>query len=325
MTDPGIEQVVASYGLREFPYKVRELNPLEDEGDLTQLCWVDGWNDARALDGFLEERAQAREPAVVVVAGGSGTGRSSLVNWLLHTWARHRQVDLAKLVIARKRAASLHAEEQLWGWALSLEPKLEGAGIRMADATERVFSELLARRPDAVAASVRRFLGRLTVDLDDGGAALAGVIDRVEDPTFLSLASECIAGVNTLLVLTVVATPATEAGVLDQQQKFLDPAVGRLVRLRELSGSEVITVVQHRWSRYAAVPGNPSPFSDQALEAAFDQPRRSMREVFLLMTALLVNKAAGMNERWPEASRLRFGDDELVQRMPYVDGWWLRK
>jgi hypothetical protein len=324
MSAPEIEHVVETYGLNDFPFTVRELNPLANVADLKEICWIDGWRDAQSLDEFLAARAQAKGPALVVVAGGSGTGRGSLANWVLHTWARHQGISPAELIVGRRRATNLHADEQLWNWSLNLEPELRGANVQLSGATESTFTAIMGNRPAALAASVRRLLALLTGDLAKTGHALAGVVERIEAPDFLSLGAECISGVNTLLVLTVVATHTTEAEVLNNERRLLDPDVARLVRLRELSGKEATTVVQERWKRYASGAANPIPFTDRALEEAFDQPRRSVRDVFHLMRGLLVSKAAGATERWPEAQNLAFSEQELQHRIPYVDGWWLR-
>ena len=165
MSAPEIDHVVQTYGLNDFPFTVRDLNPLENDADLSEICWIDGWRDAQTLDAFLAARSQAKQPALVVVAGGSGTGRTSLVNWLLHTWARHQGVQPAQLVVGRRRATDLHADDQLWKWSLDLDPALRRVNVQLSGATEAMFTTLMGSRPAALAASIRKLLALLAGDL----------------------------------------------------------------------------------------------------------------------------------------------------------------
>lgn len=319
MADPEtVERIVAAYELEAYPYdRDRDLNPLQDENDLALVSWVDGWQQARDAEGFLAERAKLGEPALVVIAGGSGTGRTSLANFVVHMWASQRAVDARKLVLAPWAAQNYDGEEQLWRWALSLEQRALKGGVQLADSTTTAFADLRKSKPDAMGAALQHLLGQVATDVA-GAGALAGIVEKVGHPSFLSLAGECLQLVDVLLVMTVDHTPATEEEVLSKADGLIDPQMGRTLRLTELSGEDAKEVIQRRWEQCATAK-NSSPFPDHGLVAAFEHPRRTLLRVLRLVEALLVNKEMelGKTDKWPEVRT--FSAQELGQKIPYLD------
>jgi hypothetical protein len=322
MIDPEMERiqrVVDAYGLRAYPYEIeRELDPLREAQDEHLASWVDGWRDARKLGAFLSKRAQNRTPILVVIGGGSGTGRTSLANFLVHMWAKAHKTDLEKLALVPWTVKSFDGDEQMWKWALSIRQLLVSIGVDVSDVANDAFNELIKSKPEATGAALQRLLNTVVGDLRSEERALASIIEGVNHPSFLTVAGESLPYVDMLLVMTVDDTPANRENVLNGAEAAVDGDVARILRLTELSGADAKDVVQTRWNHCFGGPGE-SPFSDQGLIAAFDEPRRTLRRVLRLAGALLANKELelGESDRWHEEKL--FTDEELKKKIPYLD------
>ncbi|MFB6580579.1 MULTISPECIES: hypothetical protein [unclassified Streptomyces] len=318
-----IEYATAAYGLRDFPYLRRELNSFRDGQDLGLWCAVDGWRNAEPLGEFVAGRAAARKPALVVIAGGSGTGRTSLANYLIHRWATGRQgapgigFDQAKLVVAHGRMADYEAEEQLWKWVLDLYPEVQYEGYEPTETLDRVFEKLAAQKPDAMEQALRLVLRKLTGEMSARGWALAGVIEDVRKQKLLTLAEKSFRFVDSLFVATVENTAGNFDEVLSSVELALDRDVSRLATLAELDGREAREVVFKRWKTCTQ---NDPPFREEEVENAFLARPRPIARILKLMEMSLVTKVGyGSGVTWPD-DRLKFIEGELVNQIEYLDG-----
>lgn len=317
-----IETAIAAYELRGFPYARRELDPRKDCNDLDLWCPVDGWQTAEDIGDFVAKQAAARQPALVVVQGGSGTGRTSLANYLIHRWATGRAsapgigFDPAKLIVANGRMEDYAAEEALWDWVLGLYPQAVDKNYEPSAATEEAFNTLVDKKPAAIAAALQTFLRKLTGDLASKGWALAGILEDVKKQELLALANRSLKYVDSLLITTVEDTVGNLDAVIKNLGSALDSNASRVVRLGELDGPEARQVIVRRWETYAS---GELPFDQQAVEDAFALKRRPVARVLVLMELLLTGKVnVDQPVRWPDA-RLRFSNDEVIARIPYLD------
>ncbi|MEU6388093.1 hypothetical protein [Streptomyces sp. NPDC046939] len=317
-----IDEAIAAYELRGFPYARRELDPMKDDQDLRLWCPVDGWQTAEHVGDFVAERAVARQPALVVIAGGSGTGRTSLANYLIHRWAAGRAsapdngFDPAKLIVANGRMDDYSAEAQLYDWVLGLYPLAYTKGYEPNESTEEVFDMLTESKPAAMAAALQKALLKLTGDLASKGWALAGILEDVKKQELLALANRSLRYVDSLLITTVEDTAGNFDAVLNNVGAALDANASQLVRLGELDGPEAREVIVRRWETYAE---GALPFDEQAVEDAFGKKRRPVARVLVLMELLLTGKVdVDQPVRWPD-SRLKFSNDEVIRRIPYLD------
>lgn len=315
-----MERAVKAYSLNGFPFALRELNPLENREDVQLVSWVDGWKSARQLEADVAERAQRSQPLLLVIAGGSGTGRSSLVNYFVHLWLENRQGDGVRPIIASFNAGTYNADTQLLEWADSIESLVEDADIQLNEVTVSTFANLRSDIPNQVAGSLKYLLRRIVADLKSprANAALVGIIHGVGDKSFLELATRFLPSVDALLVMTVDGTKSSGQTVLDKADELVEP-LGAVVRLSELTGEECKTLVKDCWRRSAG--DMKSPWSDEGLEHAFDPLRRPLRDVIDLMASLLVAKSMDVAEsdRWPVCETLGYDDATLVTMLNVLD------
>src|SRR4051794_25900575 len=106
---PEEDPVVHAYSLRQHPFEQRELNPLANPGDRELVCPVDGWQKVSEVEAFLADRARGRDGAVVVVFGGSGTGRTSLANYLTSVWSDNHELAPDSIILVRRKVRSFNA------------------------------------------------------------------------------------------------------------------------------------------------------------------------------------------------------------------------
>src|SRR5438309_507375 len=95
MIDKEIEKAITAYRLRANPFVRKPLDPLRHSEDDDLVAPVDGWKRRDKLEVFLERRVADHASAIVVAAGGSGTGRSSLANIAMNDWLKRRSQSSA--------------------------------------------------------------------------------------------------------------------------------------------------------------------------------------------------------------------------------------
>jgi hypothetical protein len=315
--DPHIEATVRAYALRAFPYSIHELDPVRDDGDLELVCFVAGWEQVHEVGEFLAERAAKREPALVLVAGGSGTGRTSLANYLIRKWADGRvNFDRSKLIVASGLMSDFAAQMQLWEWVLGLWPQVLKAGFAPDEPTAKTFDDLRANQPQAMASALQSALMKLTTALHTKGWALAGILEEVKKQEILALARDAFRFVDALLVATVDNTSGNFDAVLSNVQEVLGDQDARTVILDNLQGTDVKHVVNSRWHRWS---DHDPPFDDNVLDAGFAGRARPLKRVLLLMQDLLVYKQIefAKDEQWPAARYLAFSKEEMHKKISY--------
>jgi hypothetical protein len=322
--DEVINAVVHAYGLRAHPYARRELDPVKDAEDLELFCMVDGWQEAANVGGFVQQRARTRDPALVVIAGGSGTGRTSLANYLVREWADARadaqdvNFDRARLVVSRSSVTNYRSDEQLWDWVLGLEPLVLKRRIPLSATTSDAFRDLGNSMPQALGRGLQRVLIGLTDELHAAGAALAGILEGVRTQELVTLAGEAFSLVDALVVLTIDDTVGNFDAVLSTLRGDLDPESARLVTLSDLQPLDATAVVRHRWDTCS---DHPPPFQDAGLTAAFSGRARPLARILATLEALLMLKEIDFrgHGQWPHLRELEFSDDELRRKIRSIE------
>ena len=131
---------LARYGLEQNPFLYGELNALRDEVAERLLARVDGFQVIDTIDAKVDAAVAKNQPLFVMVAGGEGSGRTSLVYWLLWTYAKHRGIE-------RERAARL-------------VERVRGDQVGRARADQRELEGMLARTVEAIAERAARHVER---------------------------------------------------------------------------------------------------------------------------------------------------------------------
>jgi hypothetical protein len=313
-----MEEAIQAYRLRGNPFAGEPLNPLHEVGDGHLVAPVDGWKRQGELEAFLTARVANGGPAVVIAAGSSGTGRSSLANVAINHWLKQRGTDANKLIVVPWEVDNFDPTDQMWRWGLKIRSVLLQTNSKLSDATERELAVLRQAKPAALGASLGDVLQLIVRDLAQEGVALVSVIEGVNDKSFFTVARDSLEFVNMLVVMTVNRTRATEETVLSETSILVDPGLGHFVQLRELSGPDVCALVKWRWQRFS---DDDLPFDVDGISSTFDEPPRSLSRVLSLVERLLVLKTNTLpSGSWPSEPGLFLSAKDIDLYVKVVDG-----
>jgi hypothetical protein len=312
-------KAISAYGLRGNPFSPAPLDPAIRPEDADLVAPVDGWKKRDELNEFLAKRAAKGAPAVVIAAGGSGTGRSSLANVAVAEWAKLRDPSVKQLVVVRTTASSFDAADVLYNWVLKIRNAALHQKIPLSDGVEKKFTELAQNKPAGLETALALLLQSVVIDLEKVHAALVGVIETVNDKSFFSVALESFEYVDLLMVMTVTRSHGTEETVMSGTNILVEPGVGHVVQLGELTGSDVCELVDWRWKRFS---DDIHPFDMKGIKDTFDAPRRSVAGALRLAEDLLTVKATRdtITKFWPVNQSLYLSADEIDGIVEFVDG-----
>jgi hypothetical protein len=291
---PHLDQLLAAYGLRAYPFGLNELNPIERADDYRLIAPVGGWSELDEVSTFLEPRRN--DGTVIVVAGGSGTGRTSMCNFIIDKWREILGSRQNRPVIVQHSVQNSDAAEQVWSWSHRVRRAVTAAGFRLENPATQELQQLRTKKPDAVGASVGEALELVREQLAEQNALIVGVLEGVKNEEFLSICREVAEFSGILLLLTVDETPSTNESVLERAHTL--GGQGKLLKLEALSGHEAAEVVVRRWSFYSESESESRcPFSEQGLVAAFAHPPRPLKRVLKLVDAILQNRFLNSDDR----------------------------
>jgi hypothetical protein len=302
--DQKLAHTVQAFGLRGFPYDPNEaLNPNTHPDHDRLISRVDGWSQVGALEQLLAERAPVGEPTVIVVWGGSGCGRSTLANYLVHHWALERkELNPDHLYIANKPIKDYLAADHLWNWVLSFRKWALHKDLKLGSTTQDSFRELAKARPAALSDALQEVMSAFAKDLRvDHSGAFAGILEGVNDPLYLTEVTRCVEYVDTCVVMTIEETEETRATLIDRLDQLLDPDVGRAIQLADLDGKDMVTLASDRRQRFAP-DGVAAPFDPAGFATAFGDQRRSFKLALTLLRAFLMDLDASKRLTAEEAA-----------------------
>lgn len=300
-------KVVERYELRAFPFTEGELDPLRNAEDAKLVSFnVDGWKHvASELGPIVERHARNRAPLLIVVDGASGTGRSSVVNYLAHLWVANRP-EAAQPVVVRYTARTNNGEEALMRWAILIDRHVRAGGMRLTDATLARFDELPRQPPLLVPSKLGSILDSVVRELrNQSEATLIGVIEDVKDSTYLQVATAMLPGIDALVIMTVDTTRGNDQTVLRDAHTDIRDIDGKVISLRALTPHEGLVVVKERWA--CAAGATAPPWTEAGLLQAFGPEDRPLRDVIRLVGQVLILHTT--------ASELTEIDDEKLSEM----------
>lgn len=308
------DPILAAYALSGYPFSLEALNPLVRDTDDKLIAEVDGWRQSDQLLAFLERRKH--DGGVIVIAGGSGTGRTSMTNYAIAAWRSVHALERDKVVTVARLAESADAAEQIWQWSLSIRSRILRARLELDDLAQEALRDIRDNPPKAVAAAVGEALAYVAEDLSKSAACVVGVLERIAAKEFLSVARDITNLSGILLIATVDQTALTEEKVLNEVGLLGES--GLVLRLGQLSGAEVADVVHTRWRHYSATE---PPFTALGIEAAFAEAQRPLKGAITYIDAVLQTKLLDFpkTQPWPAGTELGFKDEELKRKIGILD------
>ena len=318
------------YGLKDNPYRTGELDPLGNPLDEKRLAEVDGFvAHKQRVDGVLQTAVANRKPAFFLVAGSSGTGRSTVANWILSRYANHLGLPRERLLVPKRKVDSRDDFDVLRNWFAFLDNRIDDEDD--IDLGKKV-DETLAVLPGAVqretmvpafARVARRVAIALQTQKDPTGnacpAAYAVCLEKVEEYRIIRAALDVFEEVPTVGVFTTFGLEHVGEEMLALFR--LPSSTSRhVIQLGLLSAAEVGLVLDRRWREASLNPNDP-PFDPATLEQTLGTPPRSLGRVLRLMSRLIDVKLAEPSSplAWPNNPDLRLTVAQIQQLLPILE------
>ncbi|WP_306212898.1 P-loop NTPase family protein [Actinoplanes sp. RD1] len=310
------------YGLDRNPFAPQiPLDLLGSPSDEGLLAWIDGWKSLEGVHTYITERAAAKEPALVLVSGESHTGRTSVANYLTHFWAKTREWEADRTVVATDVIGhNYDAAATMSRWAGRLVPLItRAAGTNPLTGGTVDLLRALRQSGGKTGADFREALEATVVDLTDKKRSLAGILEGITSREPIDMVLESCFMVDTIFVMVVDRTRAAA-----EMLSGIDPVLrlNRAVRvdLDKIDHRDVCELVRKRWDRFH--PRLESPFAAEDLARAFQDTPRTVTHVLKLVADMVDAKHANYPEDgtgWPDNASLSITEAFMRRRIESVE------
>lgn len=316
------------YGLQDNPFRKRELDPLNNPADESELAEIDGFSTHKPqVDAILEAAVKEKGPAFFLVAGNSGTGRSSVANWILARYCDLRGIERNRLIVPRRKVSNRDDFDTFLNWfaflhnsigdkeEIDLGKKLGDALEAVANTVQRVtmvpkFSDL-----------AKRLSTTLTAQKSANGTAMPAAfgicLEKIEEYRIIRTAIDIFEDVPTVGVFTTfdLANVGKEAVDLFRQGSG---RTRHVVELGSLSAPEVVTIIGKRWSDASKYPDKP-PFDPNAIEQVLGHPPRTPGRILVIMARLIDFKLGEHLGSYPDNVNLFITAAQLRQHILNIE------
>jgi hypothetical protein len=300
------------YGLADGnPYVHRPLNPLKTPADDGRLLGLNGFVERDDVRSYLQGRKDSQQPAFVLVGGRNLTGRTSVANWILHSYFEARQAQgrfLAICVPVKDQATFpwlLKAVAQLWSDIT--DPPGLGLNQDTLDRIEKCLTYTAAMPYEELFQSALRVL---SIELTSRKYTLGVVFEGIRDAEFIASAKTVFARSEAVVVFTYddyEHSQTTDAKGFRAVQ--FDDVLH--LYLEPLKSWQVSLLAKSRWTDASATA---FPFEDRALEEIYKDNRTPIKKVLKRLEDFLDYKL----EIVPPDAAAWPGNGEL-----YMPGQWL--
>jgi hypothetical protein len=265
------------YGLAAGnPYAHRPLNPLTTPTDGDRLLDLEGFIRREDVETYLQEKTDSEQPAFILVGGRNHTGRTSLANWIVHSYFKLRDVrdrflcvcvpvaDQATFPWLMKAIAKLWAKLTLTS-DLTLNPEvLDGIKDCLAAKADMPYEELF-----------QAALGTLSIELTSRKYAIGVVFEGIPNAEFVASVKTVFESSEAVVVCTYddYEHPQTTGAKGFRAVQFDDVLD---VYLEPLASRQVLLLAEGRWE--GASPRE-FPFEGCGLEDLYKDNRTPIRKV----------------------------------------------
>jgi hypothetical protein len=311
---------IRRYGLSVNPYALRPLDELSRPSDGEQLTEVAALADVRA---YIDRAVELREPAIVLITGGKGTGRTTVANHLLAYYRSRRAVAPGRFVVPDVKLTTRDDYGIFRNWVASLALNLEMEGVPLPGVYARLHdgAEL---DPVTYQTTLALLMSGLPEILSGHEVAFGVRLENVETYAVVEAALSVFGASETIVVLTMLDYSETRESVLTpfrQHQPTGSAADGLhypVLSLTAMDGEAASTLIERRWRSASALE---PPFERPTLVSAFSDRRRAAGKILRFTYRALNHKLAqeGTGGLWPEATELAFGDAELHAFVKLMD------
>lgn len=291
----------ARYGLKENPFEVRPLNPQVDPEDLKRIVRLVKFH-LDDIDNTLQNKIDAGEPVFFVVSGKSGTGRTSVANYIL---TRYRDLKGYEQFVIPPVTVNHSVPDVFRNWMLRLRGGIRQKKLDIGELSKSILDQVQTT-PDNLLNSVFLDLALEVSQALDQLNPKAGFGVYLEDIPTMDLfeaAMDIFRDSSTACVMTV---SESALAVMDKK-----PAVDVHIALEEIEGRDVWEIIDKRW-----VGNAPNPFDPNGVVKAFDQ-KLSIARAMVLMRKILATMLDyhPHGDEWPRATELHFSEELLVNQI----------
>jgi hypothetical protein len=332
------------YRLAMNPFCNFALDPLKVRGSDRQFVAAEGFPKDETLDNRLKSTVKQHKPkpAFFLVAGKSGSGRSSVANLILARYAAQLGVP-GELLFIPKYDFNPKAEDSVQGlgrdscdifraWFGDLQNLIDDAKIKLGDELEKLFSETLNNLTNQnMAYSLQRLAKRVA-------EALANLLDKatgtISTPAAYGLLFEDVPTVEIIedAFLIFKGVPVTCVFTTRNYDKKVDgdDIIGKflanpgpfqeVITLYPVGATEVSNVVHSRWKSACEVL-DPLPFDPDEVGMVFGRPPRTIAQALSIMGELIGWKLRQQSGKspWPDNDELRITRKQMEDIYPILE------
>ena len=304
---------LARYGLELNPYKF-PLDPLENDKHADWLVRVDGFAKLDEVDEYLKKHAEEKRPQFFMVAGKSGSGRTSVAKYILSRYRHHRGIGRERFVPVIRELENHDEFYFFQNWLINLYYELDSLEIKPTLPKNLTLDEINKAVPGTMRASFHGLMmqfSKVMTMAEAGGqpAAWFGcVVDKVNSFAFIDAAAEIFKDTRTVCVFTAGDYNEIDETVIKPFRGMFGKEA--LIRLSDLSGGQVKNLVSARWGHFSKFE---IPFDLTGVEKTFEARARSVGRVLEIFSKLIVAKVPDMEDgpAWPEAAQLAHDQKDL--------------
>lgn len=312
---------LARYGLQENPYITdRALDPRLFHDD--KLIEVDGFSNIPQIDQHIREAIDNGQPPVFMITGKSGTGRSSLLNYVLLQYCTLSETDPQKLIVPKREYKGHDKVYTMKQWFGFLRSEINKKKIGISDETKADLQTYLLDPLEAtLEPNFQDISNRISEEIAIAPyeSKFACCIEDVEDFTIVDAALSIFAGVGTVCVFTVKDYNEQQDQIISPFREKCKRLTGSaILELNPLSGHEVSQLVDVVWSRASQLD---NPFDLGCVAKVFGNRPRSIGMALTIMADLITEKLVHhpVGAPWPEAQELAFSCDQLKKLVPILE------
>jgi hypothetical protein len=311
------------YGLANGnPYDHDPLNPVKTPDDVKRLLDLDGFVVRDRIERYLRQRAQNKMPAFVLIGGRDWSGRTSLANWVLHTYFEQRGVGDRTLAVevavtdqgafwsVRKAMSKLWAQvKQTPSLTVNNEKALEGIdrcrGFKDAENYEEDFQVALHDISDDLTSRNKPY-------------AMGFVFEGVGKPPLVSSAMTVFDTSEAVVVFTYddrkgPSTTSAEEWDAMQFEGLLHE------NLKPLVSEQVCLLAKTRWEKASDLK---FPFDDRGLEELYQHDPTPIKKVVRRLEGALDYRLESAQDpaAWPDNTELYMPGKWLGPTFKLLDG-----
>ena len=299
----------ANYGLDDNPFGGRFAKPLKCPDEEKYFIAVDGFkNQKPVIDELFNHPAD--KISSVLISGSSGTGRSSVANYVVDKF-RHHGAPLRVL----KEISDDNFKNAIHTWFSELRSAVRRERIEFDDDLKIRLEALKVQIPflNDDSSEYRDIVADAIIAINAKKRSLVCVFDRVVNHKIFALANDVFGGLGDESSLLVIFTTA-DARIEDEFRLSKLPN-RTLISLDTLSGKDVAELVDQRWRQL--LPGMDHPFDKNSIEKVFSFEKYPMSRALSALEFILkekIDSIKGSNSKWPDPS-LIINETEIAYAM----------